>query len=61
MKNNIIEFSTYQHTFENNRNQSGYDRCQKICDLIVRFADAAATLSIGVCTVFCVYLAYTML
>lgn len=60
MKNNIIELTNIQRTSVSHH-ISTYDRCRKICDLIARFADAAATLSIGVCTLFCMYLAYTML
>lgn len=57
----MIELSNYQE-FNTQSHRAGiYARIQKICNLLARFADAVATLSIGVCTIFCMYLAYTML
>lgn len=61
MKNNIIELSNYRNTATSNSTNAKFDHCRRIWSLIASFVDMFATLSIGVCTVFCMYLAYTML
>ena len=58
MNNKVIYLT---NTHERRNNARHYSNSRKICSLFVLFADAVATLSISVCTIFCMYLAYTML
>lgn len=55
MKNNVIELYPY-----NRRNASNH-RNERICCWLITIADTLTTISIGCCTIFCMYLAYTML
>lgn len=56
MKNNVIEFYPYSTREYNTRRRE-----EKIRLWLVTIADTLATVSIGCCTIFCMYLAYTML
>jgi len=59
MNNNIIELGTY---FDNNTYEHKFARRQKtVCKWVATIADTILTLSISVCTIFCMYLVYTML
>lgn len=66
MRNNIIELSTYRQAepfdFEayNRRAQARY-RSSEIRAWILHGVETAVTAAIGVCTVCCVILAFTML
>ena len=60
MKNNVIEL--YPHTTSHNKaRRSSYRYGRSFADHLLTIADTFATLSIGCCTLFCMYLAYTML
>lgn len=66
MKNNVIELRNYQYRepFDyrgfNHRAEIRFRNAQ-IRQWISAFVDAAATIAIAGCTVFCCYLAFTML
>ena len=60
MRNNLIEL--YPNTAPKRKTRKSshrYDRA--FTDHLLTIADTFATLSIGCCTLFCMYLAYTML
>lgn len=60
MKHNVIKL--YPHTASHNKERTGAYRCRRsFSERILTIADTFATLSIGCCTLFCMYLAYTML
>lgn len=60
MKNNVIKF--HPRSASHSKARSGvYRYSRTFSERLMMFADAFATLSIGCCTLFCMYLAYTML
>ena len=62
MKNNMIYLSDYKAVNTNSVSAINYRASKKnVYTKIVAIADAFATFSIGICTIFCMYLAYTML
>ena len=66
MKNNVIELRNYQYRepfdyYGFNRRAEIRFRNAQIRYWISTFVDAAATIAIAGCTVFCCYLALTML
>lgn len=64
--NNIIELSNYRkpepfdYTAYNRRAEARY-RNSEIRAWILQLTETAVTAAIGICTVFCVILAFTML
>lgn len=56
MKNNVIQL--YSH---NNSRFATQQHEKRIRIWLLTIADTLATVSIGCCTLFCMYLAYTML
>lgn len=56
MKNNIIEL--YQNT---EHRTSHCHRQHRLLDQIAAVVDTIAMFAISVCTIFCIYIAYTML
>ena len=66
MRNNIIEFSKYYQpeTFDyaaSNRRAALRYRNSEVRAWIMHAVETAVTASIGICSLFCVYLAFTML
>ena len=66
MRNNVIELSAYRQPeafdyAEYNRRAKSRYRNSEIRAWILQMTETAVTAAIGVCTVFCVYLAFTML
>ena len=60
MNNNVIELYRYTDTKERWSNKTMF-RSDLIRYWCFTIADTITTLSIGICTAFCVYLAYTMI
>ena len=63
--NNYIELYRYKDTAGKQAAQERFDHI-RFKSSMVRYwlftiADTVATLSVGICTLFCIYLAYTML
>lgn len=66
MKNNVIEFAKYRSSpvfdYESyNRRAEIRFRNSEIRAWILHLVETAVTAAIGICTVFCVCLAFTML
>ncbi len=66
MMNNVIELSHYrrQEPFDfaaYNRRAKIRFRSSELRAWIMHIVETAVTAAIGICTVFCVYLAFTML
>ena len=63
--NNCIELYRYQDARKTSTAQERYEEFRFKSGMIrywlFTIADTVATLSIGACTLFCMYLAYTML
>lgn len=58
---NIIKLNDYVSNNEAELEFHKHRRRSAACSWIVTIADTVMTLSISVCTLFCMYLAFTML
>lgn len=66
MKHNVIELANYRHpeAFDYrayNRRAEIRFRNSEVRAWILHVVETAVTAAIGICTLFCVYLAFTML
>lgn len=59
MKDNMIYLHNY--TSAANKPSARSQKAHKLLDYAAAVADTLATVSISACTIFCMYLAYTML
>lgn len=61
MKNQVIELYPYGERNIPGKSPRETFSGWRLCYLLVTIADTIMTLSVSVCTIFCIYLAYTML
>lgn len=61
MKNQVIELSRYRHQKISYQYADEPYASKSLRCWLLTIADTIMTLSVSVCTVFCMYLAYTML
>ena len=66
MKNNVIELTNYRQNeafdyYAYNRRAEVRLRNSEMRAWIMHAVETAVTAAIGICTIFCVYLAFTML
>lgn len=61
MKNQVIELYEYRDCAAKVNSREKHFPDHRTCRRIAAIADTVMSLSISVCTIFCMYLAYTML
>jgi len=61
MKNNVIELRNYTVSYKKEHQRTAQTNSYENLKWLSAITDSIITLTISVCTMFCIYLAYTMI